>query len=37
MRGILTCDCGVFIDELCKCHKDNLCRDCHDVEYEESK
>ena len=37
MSDLLTCNCGDFIDKLCKCHNLNLCWNCHDIEYESKK
>ena len=37
MNDLITCDCGFIIDNLCECHNDNLCDDCHKIEHEEDK
>ena len=26
----MICDCGEEVEELCDCHRDNLCDTCHD-------
>ena len=27
---MIVCDCGEEVEDLCDCHRDNLCNTCHD-------